>query len=317
MTSQAPPPSETKAQSLPADELKGPNVLTAEDLRVDVAGVPSCDGLTLRVTGERVLVLGAPRALFLAAAALLPVERGALTLRGQAPRRAITSRVAAAAPATMKAPPRWTVREYIEWSARLAGVPSSEVKSAAEAAIARLALGAMEKTAIGQLVPHARRALIVAATLATYAEVILLDDPLGGLPDDVAATYANILKGALDGHPWIAFAPRISMTSPLTAVADEAIVATSTEVLAQGSPAAVASAARTYVARLSLPGRDHDLVLGAIATEVASRGGRVEARGARTLFDLGPSMSTHELFQICASSRVGVLELHPVASALT
>ena len=49
-------------------------LLKIEDLRVDVDGVPACDGLTLQTRGERVLVLGAPRVLFEATCGLRPVD---------------------------------------------------------------------------------------------------------------------------------------------------------------------------------------------------------------------------------------------------
>src|SRR5580704_12086212 len=45
-------------------------LLAASSLRVDVGGSPAVDGLTLATTGDRVLVLGAARALFEAAAGL-------------------------------------------------------------------------------------------------------------------------------------------------------------------------------------------------------------------------------------------------------
>ena len=51
-------------------------LLLVEDLRVDVDGVPACDGLTLRTSGDRVLVLGAPRAFYEAVCGVRPVVRG-------------------------------------------------------------------------------------------------------------------------------------------------------------------------------------------------------------------------------------------------
>lgn len=297
-------------RSVPADP-----VLVAHDLRVDVDGSPACDGLSFRTTGERVLVLGAPRALFLATTGLLPVVRGALTVRGLASHEAAYERRIAGVPNAPPMPPKWTVTEYVEWSARLAGVPVVDARSSAQEAIRKLMLGHLAKTLTAHLVPHARRATVVAGALATFAQVIALDDPLGGLPDEVAATFANVLVAALSGRAWIVFAPRMSITSPLAMQADEAIVATPTRVDAQGTPAEIAGAERRFVGRLLHPTVASPT--STIAPAVAARGGRVEEHGAHAFFDLGKTMTTAELFAICAAADVALIELVPISRALT
>lgn len=285
-------------------------LLVADDLRVDVDGVPACDGIAFRTKGERVLVLGAPRALFDATTGLARVVRGTLSVRGTSASHAAQEGIIAGASMDPPTPPRWTVTEYVQWSARLAGVPAGEARTSAESAIAKLQLGPMAKTRMSQLVPHARRATVVAAALATYPEVIALEDPLGGLPDEVASTYAKLLASALEDRAWILFAPRIPLTSPLAAIANEVILATATRVDAQGSPAEVAAAERQFVGR----------ILGsieAIAPALSARGARVEERGTHLFFDLGAAMTTSELMAVCASADVAVVELVPVARALS
>jgi len=284
-------------------------ILAADDLRVDVEGAPACDGLAFRTAGERVLVLAAPRALFEATTSLRPIARGSLVVRGTPAKHAVERGVIAGVAADPPMPPSWTVTEYVQWSARLAGVPAGEAISSAEAAIGKLKLGAFAKMPLSRLVPHARRATAVAAALATFAEVIALDDPLGGLPDEVAATYAEILVGALEERAWVVFAPRMPLASPLALAADEAIIASATRVDAQGPPAEIAAADRRFVGRAT--GR-----LDAIAPALSARGARIEERGGHVLFDLGREMSTSELFAICAGADVAIVELVPVARAL-
>jgi ABC-type multidrug transport system ATPase subunit len=284
-------------------------ILVADDLRVDVEGAPACDGLGFRTTGERVLVLGAPRALFEAATSIAPLARGSLVVRGTPAKHATERGVIAGVASDSPMPPSWTVTEYVRWSARLAGVPAAEAISSAEAAIAKLKLDPLAKTPLSRVVPHARRATAVAAALATFAEVIALDDPLGGLPDEVARTYAEVLVGALEERAWVVFAPRLPLASPLAMAADEAIVASATRVDAQGPPAEIAAATRRFVGRAT--GR-----LEAIAPALSARGARVEQRGAHVLFDLGREMTTSELFAICAGVDVAIVELVPVARAL-
>jgi ABC-type taurine transport system ATPase subunit len=285
-------------------------VLVADDVRVDVDGVPACDGLTFRTQGEHVLVLGAPRALFEAVTGLVPVVRGGLSIRGTAAGQAAKRGVIAGAAMDPPTPPRWTVNEYVLWSGRLAGVPAAALHSSAEAAIEKMQLAALAKTEMARLVPHARRATTVAGALATCAEVIALDDPLGGLPDDVASMYATVLADALRDRAWVVFAGRMPLASPLATLADEAIIATAARVDAQGPPAELAAAERRFVARFE---GSIDL----ISPVLAANGARVELRGAHAIVDLGASLGTSELLAICDKAGVAVLELVPASRALS
>jgi ABC-2 type transport system ATP-binding protein len=285
-------------------------LLVAHDVRIDVAGVPACDGLAFRTNGEHVLLLGAPRALFEATTGLAKVVRGTLAVRGTASAQAAVRGVVAGAPQDPPLPPRWTVAEYVQWSARLAGVPASEARASAEVAIAKLQLGALAKTETSRLVPHARRATTVAAALATSAEVIVLDDPLGGLLDDVAAMYARVLAEALADRAWLVFAPRLPLTSPLAEQADEAIVATAFRIEAQGAPAELTAGERRFVVRFDGP-------VDAALPALAIRGAKLEVHGAHHMLDLGREMTTSELMAICDEANIAVVELLPVVRALT
>ncbi len=285
-------------------------LLAAEDLRIDVDGVPACDGLSFRTTGEHVLVLGAPRALFEATTGIAAVVRGTLAVRGIPAARAARAITIAGAAHDPPLPPRWSVVDYVSWSARLAGVPSAEARAAAEASIAKLHLEALARTELARLVPHARRATTVAAALATHAEVIAIEDPLGGLPDDVVPTYAAILAEALADRAWIVFAPRLPLASPLAQQADEAIVAGALRVDAQGAPAELVAAERRFVARLDGPA---DAALEAIV----ARGAQVDVFGAHVVIDLGHALTPGELVAVCDAAGVALVELVPVARALT
>ncbi|MGV2431820.1 UNVERIFIED_CONTAM: hypothetical protein QOZ17_28990, partial [Pseudomonas aeruginosa] len=78
-----------------------------------------------------------------------------------------------------------------------------------------------------------------------------LEDPLGGLPDDLAAAFAELLVGALASRSWLVFAPRMPLGLALAGAADEAlVVGGGTRVDAQGAPRALAAAARRFVARI-------------------------------------------------------------------
>jgi ABC-type multidrug transport system ATPase subunit len=309
----------TTAEAEEAREQPREPLLFADDLRIDVDGVPACDGITLRTKGSRVLVLGAPRALFEATTGLANVMRGDLRVRGMPVAEAVSERVIAGAAMDPPTPPKWTLLEYLQWSARLSGLSKSDARANADAAITKLQLGTMTKMQTARLLPHAKRGMIVAAALATGAEVIALEDPLGGLPDDVAATYAKVLAEALADRSWIIFAPRIPLTSPIALEADEALIASALGIDVQGSPAEIAAAERRYI------GRVHGPIETAIPL-LESRGAHVEARvggaaraneNTRFVFDLGPTMTTSDLLRLCDRANVAVIELVPVSRALS
>ncbi len=284
-------------------------LLNAEHVRIDVDAVPACDGLTFRTTGDRVLVLGAPRALALAASGVLPVARGRLTIRGLAATTAARERAAAGCALDPPLPPKWTVAEYVRWSARLSGLAKGEAAAGASDAMARLKLGPMERSLLGGLPPHARRAVVLAAAVATGAPVLVIEDPLTGLSEDAARAYAHIVIEALEDRSWIVLAGRVPLTSPLALHADEAVVASATRVEAQGPPAELAAAERRFVARV------HGAMDG-LAARLAERGVSVEVHGGQVVFDLKGAITTAELMAMCAASQVAIVELVPVARAL-
>lgn len=211
-------------------------------------------------------------------------------------------------------PPKWTVAEYATWSGRLAGRSAGDAKKLASEALERLQLASSASTKLDRLAPHAKRAMVVAAAMATGAEVIALEDPIGGLPEDLALTWGRVLVEAMVGKAWIVFAPRLPLTSPLTLAADEALVlggeAGLTRVEAQGVPADLAPRAHRFVARMqgSLDG---------LAERLAASGIGLEIQGAQVIVDLGEEHSTAELLGLCGESQVTVVELYPLSRALS
>ena len=285
-------------------------LLVVEDLRVDVDDVPACDGITLRTRGDRVLVLGAPRALYEGMCGLRPVVRGALRVRGTAAARAAREGVVAGAPLDPPLPPKWTGLEYVTWSARLAGHSAGDARTLAKDAVALVQLGAMATTPIARMVPHARRGVVLAAALATDAAVIVIEDPLAGLAEEIARTWARIVVQALAERAWVVLAGRISLTSPLAMEADEALIVSSSRLLAQGPPAEIAAADRRFVARIHGP-------VEALGARLTERGVRMDIQGAQVLLDLGATLTTAELLGMCVELEATVVEMVPLSRALT
>jgi ABC-type multidrug transport system ATPase subunit len=294
-------------------------LLSAGDLRIDVGGTPAVDGLSLATNGERVLVLGAPRALFEGAAGLRPTRRGELRIEGMAPLAAVRARLAAGAPLDPPLPPRWTVAQYVTWSARLAGHGARDAARLAGDALDALQLGSSAVTKL-RLAPLAmRRATVIAAALATAAPAILLDDPLTALPEDAARSFARVLVRSLDAPPRrraVVFAARIPLESPLSLAADEALVIDGSHVSAHGPPAEVAAQDKTVALRV-----EGDVA--AFARAVQAEGGRATVgtppgeEPTRTMgptfvrVELGP-LGARELMRIAEQAQAVVRELRPI-----
>ncbi|MDP8999478.1 MAG: hypothetical protein M3O46_05145 [Myxococcota bacterium] len=287
--------------------------LACSHLRVDVGWQPAIDGLTFTMTGDHVLVLGAARALFEAAAGMRPVVRGELSIEGRSANEAIRTGLVAAAPLDPPLPGSWTVRQYAIWSARLAGHSRAAARSLATEALERMQITSMMMNAkLVTASPPVRRAAVIAAALATGAGTLLVEDPVLGLPEESGQPLARATAGALDDRRTVLFAARLPLQSPLTIAADEAIVVAGSLVVAQGAPAEIAASERTLALRVH---GDVDAFLRA-----------VEARGAHALaapgapppayvrVDLGP-LAARDLLHIAAESNAVVLELRPLARA--
>jgi ABC-type Na+ transport system ATPase subunit NatA len=283
-------------------------LLEADRLRIDVAGAPAIDGLSLATTGDHVLVLGAPRALAETACGVRPIVRGTLLVGGASPADALEAGAVAGSTGDAAMPPKWTLRQYVVWSARLVGSSRSEANGLAADAIVRLKLHAFADGPLAKAPPVVRRATAIAAALATGAPTIVLDDPLADLSDAEARTLARVLARALDDRASIVFAPRMDLASPMALHADEAIMLAASTVIAQGAPAEIAARDGTYALRV-----EGDF--SSFARQVLERGGRVEGAPHAMVVALG-ELTTRDLLSIALASNAVILELRPIAAGL-
>jgi ABC-type multidrug transport system ATPase subunit len=289
-------------------------ILAASSLRIDVAGVPTLDALSVQSTGQSVLVLGAAHTLFEAAAALRAVDRGELLVNGLSPLDAVRSGACASAPLDPPMPRRWTALEYVAWSARLAGQPASAAREMASEALDRLQLASFARVRLGNAAPAVRRGTVVAAALATGATTLLVEDPAAGLPDG-GRTFARVVARALSDRRTAIFAGRIALESPLALAADEAIVIDGGRVALQGAPGELAANEGVFSLR--------------VGGDVRAFVQLAAARGARLLAPLPPSgpaavlpigidlgqLGTSDLLAIASSCDAVILELRPLARA--
>ncbi|HEX3771920.1 MAG TPA: hypothetical protein VHV30_13680 [Polyangiaceae bacterium] len=287
-------------------------LLTTSELRVDIGGTPAIEGLSLASTGEHVLVLGAARALFEAAAGLRGVTGGSVLVAGQEPAAAQRSGAAAGAPLDPRLPPAWTVQQYVAWSARLAGHPRGTARGLADEAMERMKLTELAKQKLASLAIGGRRGVVVAAAIATGAPAILVEDPLPGLSDEVGRAFARIVVQALADRRSAFFGARVALDSPIALAADEAVVIDGSRVGGQGDPAELAAKEGAFVLRVRGDAR-------AFVDAVEAQGGRLlgapgDPENARLTIDLG-TLRTRDLLRIAADANAVVIELRPLGRA--
>lgn len=281
-------------------------LLELEDVRIDEAGLPALDGVRFATTGDAVVTIGAPRALFEAAAGMRKAAQGRVLVDGVPAARAVEERLVAGAPLDPPLPPAWTTRRYLEESAALVGLRGHERGRRVTEAIAGLKLEAVADAPIAKAVLHARRAIVIAAAMATGAKILFLDDPLAGLPDDVARNFGKIVAAALEGRPWIVFAGRLPLASPLCTAADEALVFAGGAVVGQGAPAELAIREGSFVVRIAGDAK-------AFGERLASRDVKATPTGDTIAVDLPEGATTHAVFAAAEESGAVILELRPVA----
>ncbi len=285
-------------------------LLEARALRIDTDGVPDVDGLSFASStkrGERAIVLGAPRALFDAAAGLVKPSAGEMLVAGENAVDAAKRSAVAAAPLADQLPPKWTLDDYATWSARLAGRSKSLASNGAHRALGLLDLREDGDTRLEAVRPHVRALAPLVAAIATGAEIILLEDPTTQLPGDIARAISRRIVAALSDSSWVLFSGRIALDSPFALHADEAIVVSGSKV-EQGAVAEVSARDGTYAVRIHGEART-------FARLVTSKGGSTRGDGDDLLVDLGSALRTHDLFDLADEAHSVIVELRPLSRA--
>ncbi len=289
-------------------------MIEARDLRVDAPekGSPCIDGLTLSSAADRTMILGAPRELMLAFAGMAPVVRGELRIEGEEPRRALALGRIAACPLDSPLPPGWSALRYVEWSARLAGVPRKERRETAEASLAHVGLSLpLIKAPLGKQNRFVRRATQLAAALLPSGATLVLWNPLEDLEPEAANILEPLLVRALGAVRAVLFATRAPLDGRLASTMDEAIVISGSRVLAQGPVLEVATRNRTFVVRAIGD-------LERFRAALTARGGKLGVGNspAELAVDLG-SMDNAEVFRAALESDAVVVEMRPLSATFS
>jgi ABC-type transport system involved in cytochrome c biogenesis ATPase subunit len=293
------------------------------DLRLDEAGTPRFDGEDVASHGQRLLVLGAPRVLFLAATGAALPARGSLWIDGRPAAQAVREGRVAAVRFDVPVPPAWTALAYATWRARLAGQDRRVAARSAADALERFALS--PRARVAGLSEPARRGFHVAAAYATGAPCLVLDDVYAGLSDGDALALARVLALGLEPRGWIVFAARAPLASRLGLAADEALVFAGSALAAAGDPAEVAASERSFALRLEAPGRptrpDGSAAADAFFTACLERGARIADssswESSLVHIELGGAMRPRDLFRCAEDAGCTIVELAAYSGALT
>ncbi len=285
------------------------------DLRLDEAGAPRFDGEDVASHGQRLLVLGAPRVLFLAAIGAALPSRGALWIDGRPAAQAIRQGRAAAARFDVPVPPTWTALTYASWRARLAGHDRRLAARLAGEALERFSL--VPGTRVATLSEPARRGFHVAAAYATGAPCLLLDDVHAGLSDGDALALARVLAKALEPRGWILFGARAPLASRLGLAADEALVFAGSALAAAGDPAEVASSERSFALRLEGAHAAADAFFTACLEQGARIADSSSWESSLVHLELGGAMRPRDLFRCAEEAGCTIVQLAAYSGALT
>jgi ABC-type cobalamin/Fe3+-siderophores transport system ATPase subunit len=214
-------------------------VLLAEQLRIAVGGAVVVDELNLRTRGDRVALGGDVSALL---GALLGVPRpaaaphgrepgararvvaGSLRLLGADVGRGEHHTLAGLAPLDPPLPGRWTLEDYVQAGARLAGAGSRQARDWSAATFERLGLSAARRRLLRSAPLAERRAAVIAQAVVAEPRVLVAEAPLSGLDPRAAAFVTEVLRRATAGRAAV-----LSFARVLPPGHESEVVATATD----------------------------------------------------------------------------------------
>ncbi|MFO0675030.1 MAG: hypothetical protein U0169_00710 [Polyangiaceae bacterium] len=286
------------------DARRPPLLLKLDQVRIDRAGDVAIEGLSFEVPVGRVLVACASPLVFEAVAGVRVTRSGTVRFGDRDVRACVDGGTWTSAPFDPPMPGTWSVRDYVESGASLAGVPRSRVRASADGAMSRLGIASAAKTKLAKAPKGLRRGTVLAAALATDADVLVVDDPTSDLADDERAIMVDIFVRAAGDRSFVVFTPRLAATSPWASHVDSVVVFRGSEARVLGSVAEVASVGSSYTIRFDGP-RD------AFERELRAGGAEVHDAGRPDTFDVRVSGDPGSvvLFEAAKRATTRILEL--------
>jgi ABC-type multidrug transport system ATPase subunit len=284
-------------------------LLRARDLRIDIDGAAQVDSTTFESHGPSLALLGDGHALISAIAGRADIRAGVLEIEGLdvAGRGQLRAGTVGLAPLDPPLPPKWTVKEYMMWGARLAGLPRLEAQRRAAGVLADLGLEPASSRPLESLKLGERRAAVLAQAVVTGPRVLVASAPLSGLEGGDAEYVAAAFAAATRERKWIASLSNLyagSAEHRLAASADDLLVFASGKLARQGKLQGIEDGTVGYT-----------LMLRARVTEFreALRARGVELAGGpqRFFVELPPRLRPSDLLALSVEVGAPIVELVP------
>jgi ABC-type Na+ transport system ATPase subunit NatA len=284
-------------------------LLRARDLRIDIDGAAQVESATFESRGASLALLGDGQALISAVAGRADIRAGLLEIEGLdvGGRAQLRAGTVGLAPLDPPLPPKWTVREYLVWGARLAGLARLEAQKRAATILLELGLEAVAARQLEGLAVGERRAAVLAQAVVTRPRVLVASAPLSGLAGGDADYVAAAFAAATRERKWIASLSNLyagSAEHRLAASADDLLVFASGRLARQGKLQVLEEGTVGYT--LMLRSR-----IAEFREALRARGVELFGGPQRFFVELPPRLRPSDLLALSAEIGAPIVELVP------
>lgn len=290
-------------------------LLDGSDLRIDVGGSIAIENATFATSGHSVALLGDDQGIVAALGGTAAIRRGTLRLLGVDVEAGshLAAGWASFAPLDPPLPPRWSIREYLVWGARLAGADRSAAERDATQSLTDFGLAAQATQRLDTLSLAERRALVLAQAIIARPKVLVAAMPLAGLGGREAVYVSQAWSAAAHGRKWVVSISNLHPGSGeawLGQTADDVLLFASGRLVKQGRLDRMESGAVGYT--LTVRARSDELL-----QALATRGVVVSGSGPRFYVELPANMKAQDLLNLSVDLGAAIIELVPRIAAPT
>ena len=232
------------------------------------------------------------------------VASGTIALAGHDVGSGAHVRHVGAAPFDPPLPPDFTVRGYVEWSARLADL-GKLVRSRSMEALERVGLQKAASRLLRTLSPVEKRVLLLAHAAVASPAVIVAETPIADLDGEAAAFVMTALSRVCEGRASILSVARVTPGTPeatLVERADHLLYVSGGELLLSGPPREILARGRHYGLTVSTN-------VDALRAELETRGLSLTGGPARFSVALPEGKETSDILAAASAARAAVVEL--------